>query len=133
MVISRRTLLASALLGVPGARLIASVRQSPHPEPRSGIDGRDVMTAGQLAGYGAGVIAVFDMVRQIPQIADGLHCYCGCTSRMAAMRSLLSCFSTEGMARDCEICQGEARLAFRRFREGQSLAQIRRAIDARYG
>jgi len=36
------------------------------------------------------------------------------------------------MARGCLICQGEGRLAYRRWKEGQSLDQIRRAIDARF-
>jgi hypothetical protein len=38
-----------------------------------------------------------------------------------------------GMAMGCAICQGEARIAYRRHEEGQDLAQIRRAIDARFG
>ena len=108
------------------------VRQDPHPEPRPGIDARDVMTPAQLAGYDAEVIDVFSKIREIPQIADGLRCYCGCASR-AGMRSLLTCFVTGGMAADCEICQSEARLAHRRFREGQTLSQIRRAVEARFG
>lgn len=126
MMISRRYFVA-ALTAPLFVRL-----QGRHPEPRPGIDGRDVMTPAQLEGYGQQVREVFDMIRQIPQIADGLRCYCGCASR-DGMRSLLSCFTNGGMATDCEICQGEARLAFRRFREGQTLPQIRRAIDARFG
>ena len=123
--------LALAAAAVPGARLLAGARQETHPEPRPGIDARGVLRADQLTGYGAGVIAVFDQVREMPHIADGIRCYCGCAGR-EGMRSLLSCFSDHGMARDCEICQGEARLAHRRWREGQSLPQIRRAIDSRY-
>lgn len=37
------------------------------------------------------------------------------------------------MAKHCYGCQGQARLAHRRWQEGQTLEQIRRAIDARYG
>jgi len=106
--------------------------QDPHPDPRPGVDARDVMTAEQLNGYGADVREVFEMVRQIPQIADGLRCYCGCAGR-EGMRSLLTCFYRGGMATHCEICQAEARLAYRRHREGQTLAQIRRAVEARWG
>jgi hypothetical protein len=102
-----------------------------HPDPRPGVDARDVLTAEQLQGFGDDVIAVFDMVREMPQIADGIHCYCGCAT-MPGFRSLLVCYEQEGMARGCHICQGEARLAHRRWKEGQSLDQIRRAIDARY-
>jgi hypothetical protein len=37
------------------------------------------------------------------------------------------------MAMGCNICQGQAKLAHRRFKEGQDLERIRRALDARYG
>jgi hypothetical protein len=37
------------------------------------------------------------------------------------------------MARHCYICQGEANLAFRLHSDGKTLAEIREAIDARYG
>ena len=132
--LNRRAFLAAlgVLAGLPVARALAAApKEGEHPEPRPGIDARDVVPAAELERYGQGVRQVFDMVREIPQIADGIHCYCGCAERQH-MRSLLSCFSEHGMAKDCEICQGEARLAYRRFKEGQTLAQIRRAIDARY-
>jgi hypothetical protein len=48
-------------------------------------------------------------------------------------RSLLSCYEDAGaMAMMCEICQGQGELVVRRGREGQTLAQIRTAINARY-
>ena len=37
------------------------------------------------------------------------------------------------MARICEICQGEGRLAARLYKSGKTLDEIRTAIDARYG
>ena len=52
---------------------------------------------------------------------------------MPNYRSLLTCFYPTGMAMGCPICQGQARLAYRRVQEGQTLDQIRRATDARYG
>ncbi|MDH4044106.1 MAG: PCYCGC domain-containing protein [Gemmatimonadota bacterium] len=106
-------------------------RQTVHPEPRPDIDASAVLTAEQLEGAGKDVVAVFDMVREMPQIVDGIHCYCGCAS-LPGFRSLLICYQQDGMARGCHICQGEAKLAYRRRKEGQSLDQIRRAIDARY-
>jgi hypothetical protein len=36
------------------------------------------------------------------------------------------------MARHCEICQGQARLALRLHASGKTLDEIRAAIDARY-
>lgn len=101
-----------------------------HPDPRPGIDASRVLTAEQLGA--PDLAGLFDAVREIPHIADGIFCYCGC-ARVTGYRSLLSCYEKPGMAQYCEICQGEARLAHARWKEGQSLAQIRRAIDARYG
>jgi hypothetical protein len=37
------------------------------------------------------------------------------------------------MARHCQICQGQGRLAHRLHKDGKSLDEIRAAIDARYG
>jgi len=106
-------------------------RQTEHPDPRPGIDASDVLTVEQLAGSDKDVIAIFDMVREIPQIVDGIHCYCGCATQ-PEFRSLLICYTGVGMARACHICQGEGKLVYRRWKEGQTLDQIRRAIDARY-
>ena len=104
-------------------------QQSPHPEPRPGIDGRNVLGPDALRRYGDDMIELFNHVREMPQVADGLRCYCGCHRQL---RSLLSCFEDAGMATDCDMCQAEARLAYNRFREGQTLAQIRRAVEARF-
>lgn len=102
-----------------------------HPEPREGITGAEVLAPDVVAPFGDDVVAVYDMVRAIPEIADGIACYCGCAA-MPNYRSLLTCFHAGGMAMGCLICQGEARLAHQRATEGQSLAQIRRAVDARF-
>ena len=103
-----------------------------HPDPRPGIDGSGVLTREALAAFPEETITIYDMVRKIPHIADGIGCACGC-SVMPGYRSLLTCYSEGGMAMGCAICQGEARLAYRRHQEGQDLDQIRRAIDARFG
>lgn len=105
--------------------------RGPHPEPRPGIDASRVASATELRGDPV-MRAAFDEVRQIPQVVDGIRCQCGCADG-AGMYSLLSCYEGEAMARWCEICQGEGRLAFRLHRAGKSLQEIREAIDARYG
>ena len=71
------------------------------------------------------------MVREIPQIIDGIHCYCGC-AELPDSYSLLTCYEGDGMAQMCHICQGEARLAYRLHKDGKSLEDIRTAIDAKY-
>lgn len=113
--------------------VIALRRRFDHPDPRPGIDGSGVISEEQLRAEGNpdAVIELYNGIREMPEIADGLACYCGCM--LLGNRSLLTCYHERGMARGCNICQGEARLAIGRYREGQSLDQIRRAIDARYG
>ena len=132
--LDRRTFLAGLPIGLVA---LASTPHDlrgwiKHPEPRDGIDGTDVLTAEDLAGFPPETIEIYDMVREVAHVADGIGCGCGCAV-MPHYRSLLTCFHQGGMAMGCPICQGEARLVYRRVQEGQSLEQIRRAIDARYG
>ncbi len=108
-----------------------AVRGGPHPDPRPGITGDKVLTAEQLAGD-TEMIELFDKVRGMPEIADGIRCQCGC-SDPPTFYSLLSCYEGDGMAKFCDICQGQARLAYRLHRAGETLDQIRTGIDARFG
>ncbi|MFW6079277.1 MAG: PCYCGC motif-containing (lipo)protein [Gemmatimonadota bacterium] len=108
----------------------AASRPGDHPEPRPGIDASNVLTAEDLADA-PDVIPVYDGIREMPHIADGLRCYCGCAD-WEGYRSLLTCFEGNGMAMSCDQCLAQAELAHRRWTEGQSLDQIRRAIDARF-
>ncbi|MEP6507351.1 MAG: PCYCGC motif-containing (lipo)protein [Gemmatimonadales bacterium] len=89
-----------------------------------------MLTRGQLSATPK-LIPLFDSVREIPEVLDGIRCNCGCTAP-PDLRSLLSCFEGKGMARDCSICQGQARLAVRLHKEGKSLSDIRTAIDAKF-
>lgn len=102
-----------------------------HPEPRPGITAARVLPNESLADH-PDAITAFEQVRQIPQVVDGIGCYCGCATRQG-FYSLLSCYEGEGMAMMCEVCQGQGRLAFRLHRDGKTLDEIRAAIDARYG
>lgn len=128
---------AVALLVTPGVQAaephcpMGPGGQGTHPDPRPGIDASKVLAADKLKGDQE-LIELFDKVREIPHIADGIRCHCGCAT-IPGYRSLLSCYEGAGMAQHCLICQGQARLAHRRFKEGQTLDQIRRAIDARFG
>ncbi len=119
-----------ALLLVPYRN--ASARFVPsHPVPRPGITGAKVLTDQQLANSPK-LIPLFDSIREIPQVVDGIRCNCGCTNP-PEFYSLLSCYEGNGMARDCMVCQGQGRLAVRLHKEGKSLDQIRAAIDAKFG
>ena len=103
----------------------------PHPDPRPGITAANVLTHEQLANA-PHAIDVFDLVREIPEIVDGIRCQCGCAD-LPGFYSLLSCYESDGMARYCPICQGEGRLVSRLHKAGKTLDEIRAAIDARFG
>jgi hypothetical protein len=102
-----------------------------HPTPRPGITAANVLPDSDLVEYPE-AHAAFQAVRRIPQIVDGIRCNCGCAG-FPGFYSLLSCFEGAGMARICDICQGQARLAARLVEGGKSLDEIRAAVDARFG
>jgi hypothetical protein len=128
------TLLASSAVARahPAAFARSGRSGAPHPDPRPGITGEKVATKEQLADVAA-LIPLFDTVRAIPDIADGIRCHCGCAD-MPGYRSLLTCYEgADAMARECRTCQGQARLAGRLQKSGKSLDEIRAAIDAKFG
>lgn len=137
---SRRRFLA-ALPGLAALAALSGVRplraafapgaSSEHPDPRPGIDGSNVLTEADLAGF-PHLVELYDGVRKHAALADGVLCQCGC-AQITGHRSLLVCYEDSAMAKFCPICQGQGRLLVGRAEEGQSLDQIRRAIDARYG
>lgn len=131
---SRRQFLGAAAAAI--ATLIlprrAHAARSPHPTPRPGITGANVLTKEQLAGKPRSLVSLFDSVREMPEIADGIRCNCNC-GHPPEMYSLLSCYEGTGMAKDCAICQGQGRLAARLHKEGKSLDEIRVAVDAKFG
>ena len=133
--LTRCTAAAAACLGLVrpawGATSVRP-RRLQHPTPRPGITAAKMATPKQLADAPlAGPI--FDSVREIPEIVDGIRCQCGCADN-PEFYSLLSCYEgADAMAKACPICQGEGRLAARLHKEGKTLDEIRTAIDARYG
>jgi hypothetical protein len=139
--LSRRTVLAAgvtalAALLVPGrsasaVRLRARVPGT-HPTPRPGITGVNVLTKEQLSGKPQ-LVELFDSVRAIPEVIDGIRCSCGCADS-DGFYSLLSCYEgKDAMARECAICQGQGRLVARLHKAGKSLDAIRAAVDAKFG
>ncbi len=102
-----------------------------HPTPRPGITAGKVLAKAQLTGF-PDAVPVFDLIREMPEIADGIRCNCGC-AELPGFYSLLSCFESDGMAKNCVGCQGQARLVHRLHRAGRSLDEIRNAVDARFG
>lgn len=140
--LSRRHFLVHSALGL-GAALAGHVAPASaqagvragappdHPTPRVGITGAKVLTAEQLT-RSQHLVPLFDGIRAIPQIADGIRCHCGCAV-LNDHYSLLSCYEGDAMARACPICQGEGRVVVRMHKEGKLLSEIRTAIDAQFG
>jgi len=133
--LTRRSFLGAC--SAAGVALLAPRRRawasspSPHPTPRPGITGAKVLTHEQLADK-PNLIPLFDSIRDIPEVVDGIRCNCGCTNP-PVYYSLLSCYEGNAMARECVLCQGQGRLAARLHKEGKTLDQIRQAIDAKFG
>ncbi len=119
---------ASASAWVARRRALAA---GPHPTPRPGITAAKVLTREQLEDSRQ-LIPLFDSVREIPEIVDGIRCNCGCAD-VEGFYSLLSCYEGDAMARACPICQGQGRMTARLHKDGKTLDEIRAAIDARYG
>lgn len=124
--------LLGVLLLVAGYRLMAGGNGSltAHPAPRDGITAEKVMSAGAFTEQ-PDVARVYAMAEQIPEVLDGLYCHCDC-SEHSGHYSLLTCYESDHGAH-CDICLGEAALAYRMVQEGKTLEQIRAAIDAQFG
>jgi len=99
--------------------------------PRPGITADKVLTREQLADAPK-AIPVFDLVREIPEVVDGIRCQCGCADN-PGYYSLLSCFEGDAMAQHCPVCLGQGRFVHRLHKAGKTLDEIRSAIDVRYG
>ena len=119
---------AVALAGV--VFLTRPASGSMHPTPRPGVTAEKVLpdfaiprTAGALEAYAA--------ARRAAPTLDGVYCHCDC-SKHAGHRSLLTCFESDHGAY-CDICMGEAMLASGMAARGQSLMDIRAAIDRQFG
>ena len=121
---------ALAALGLVTARRAGGGGGVVHPEPRPGITAERVLPP-SLVPMASGAAEAYAAARQAPQLLDGVYCHCHC-SRHAGHRSLLTCFESDHGAR-CDICMGEAVFVVRLAERGNSLDQIRHAIDERFG
>ena len=101
-----------------------------HPDPRPGVTAERVVPPSLVLAT-PGAAEAYAAARKAPQVLDGVYCHCDC-SKHAGHRSLLTCFESDHGAR-CDICMGEATLAAQLAAKGSSLAEIRRAIDQRFG
>jgi hypothetical protein len=131
--ISRRTALTRIAVSVVAPFILGAARALPlgprHPDPRPGITADHVLPDDRVDAEHKDA---YDAARQIPEILDGIYCHCDCADRHSDLRSLLSCYETD-MPMSCGVCSGEARTALRLYKQGKTLAEIRAAIDKRFG
>jgi len=119
---------AAALAGV--VFLTRPAAGSGHPTPRPGITADKILPDFAIP-RNAGALEAYAAARSAPGTLDGVYCHCDC-SKHAGHRSLLTCFESNHGAY-CDICMGEARLASDMAGRGQSLLDIRAAIDRQFG
>lgn len=118
----------AALLATSRRTRVASAT---HPDPRAGITAERVLPASMVMN-GPHAVEAYAAARSVPQVLDGLFCYCHCAANFGH-RSLLTCFESDHGSQ-CDICTGEAILAARLAAQGHSsLDQIRQAIDQQFG
>ena len=101
-----------------------------HPVPRAEQRPGDVVPATRYEAYPR-VAETYQMVAAVPQVIDGIYCYCQCKEH-SGHYSLLDCFASDHAAQ-CDVCLSEATLAFRMTQDGRDLEAIRTEIDDRLG
>jgi hypothetical protein len=103
----------------------------PHPEPRAGITGEKVIATADLGTTNRNTIAAYDAARAHPATFDGLYCVCECDKNMGH-RSLLGCFESR-QAIGCHSCREQAQLVVKMLDKDQTLPEIRKAFDEKWG
>src|SRR5262245_19933428 len=119
---------AVALVGVVFYTRPAS--GSIHPDPRPGITGEKILPDFAIP-KNPGALEAYAAARSAAATLDGGYCHCDC-SKHSGHRSLLTCFESDHGA-FCDICMGEAMVASGMAGRGQSLMEIRQAIDRQFG
>jgi hypothetical protein len=102
---------------------------SHHPMPRVDAQAMPLMPAARYASS-PGVAEVYEWATHIPEVLDGIYCYCLCHDTFGHY-SLLDCFMNDHGA-GCDICLREAVLAYEMTIQGGTLDQIRQEVDRRY-
>jgi len=121
---------AVALAGVVFSTRPATGGGSIHPEPRPGITAEKILPNFAIP-RNPGALEAYAAARGAAATLDGVYCHCDC-SKHAGHRSLLTCFESDHGA-FCDICMGEAMMASGMAARGQSLMEIRAAIDRQFG
>jgi hypothetical protein len=134
MITRREAVLRVAVLGLaaiaPRSLRAQAGKPFPHPHPRPGITGANVLPNEQLPDRRR-VREAFAAARTHPETFDGVYCVCECADSMKH-RSLLACFESRQPV-GCWGCQEQAEAMAGWIRDGKSLAEIRAAVDEKWG
>ena len=101
-----------------------------HPEPRPGVTAEHVLPLEKLPPRRKRVVAAYGYARAYPAVFDGIYCTCDCRDTLHH-RSLLSCYESD-QPTGCGACLEVAALVGELAEQGQSLAQIRKAVDQKF-
>jgi len=122
---------AGAIAGLLGVAIYAQiVDPGPHPVVRAAEHHPHVMPASRYDGMVRQEQA-YRMAAAVPEVLDGLFCYCFCAEH-SGHYSLLDCFASDHGA-GCDVCMREAEIAYQMASQGASLDDIRGEIDRIYG
>ena len=124
MIVTSAGLLAIVVLLV---FLKARTAEARHPEPRESADNIRLDSG---SGHASHVASTYRKTGRIKKIVDGLFCYCFCKG--GGHYSLLDCFRDDHGA-SCDICLGEADLAFEMSQKNATLEEIRAEVDRQFG
>lgn len=127
-------IIAAAAVAAPSHK---AIREKAGPEPASAsasastggeaYTGKPVMDPSLAAGMAA---VGYASAKAAPEVMAKLFCYCGC-DMTDSHSALIDCFTGQhGM--DCHICQEEAVLALRMHRDGASIPEIQKRVDAEF-
>ena len=121
----------SVVAAVVVVALVAGPRNAlgHHPTPRIDAHAMHVMPGARYASS-PGVGEVYEMAAEMPEMLDGVFCYCFCHNTFGHY-SLLTCFMEDHGAA-CNICLEEAILTYEMTNRGESLDAIREEVDRRY-
>ena len=93
------------------------------------IETRPTMAPNRFRGR---VSAVYKWAAEIPEVFDGLFCYCGCAANPRFKhKTLLTCY-TDTHASKCGICLKEGQMAWELTKQGMSPTEIRGEVDKYY-
>lgn len=121
---------AAAVLAILAMAVLNERANARHPAPRADMDQSEHIVSAERYAAHPRVAHTYQVVAAVPEIIDGIFCYCMC-SEHSGHYSLLDCFASDHAAR-CDVCLSEAMIAYQMSRDGKDLKAIRAEIDDRF-